>query len=30
VWLPTPEALRDYHDKVARRGLTIANEKEIL
>jgi hypothetical protein len=29
-WLPTPEALRDYHDKVAHRGLTIANEKIIL
>jgi hypothetical protein len=30
VWLPTPEVQRDYHEKAARRGLTIANEKIIL
>jgi hypothetical protein len=29
-WLPTPEALRDYQEKVARRGLEITDEKIIL
>jgi len=30
AWFPIPEARQDYHEKAARRGFTIANEKEIL
>jgi hypothetical protein len=30
VWFPIPEARRDYHEKAARRGLEITDEKEIL
>ena len=30
AWLPTPEVRQDYHDKVARRGLEITDEKIIL
>lgn len=30
VWLPTPEVQRNYHEKAARRGLEITDEKIIL
>jgi hypothetical protein len=30
AWFPIPEARRDYHEKAARRGLEITDEKKIL